>query len=188
MNRPPLRVWRALALGASALAFAVAQEPSVGWAALPFRLTSPSFAQDAEIPSKSTCEGEDVSPALTWVGVPPGTMSLALVVDDPDAPDPKAPKTTWVHWVLYDIPPTLTALPEDFTAKAPAHAGLNDWKEEGYRGPCPATGRHRYFFKLYALDIVLPALSPADKPALERAMAGHIVGHTVLVGQYGKKS
>lgn len=157
---------------------------------MPLHLTSSSFVANAEIPARYTCEGADVSPGLAWTGVPAGTKSLALVVDDPDAPDPKAPKTTWVHWVLYDIPPTATSLPEGIAqADLPAgtRQGRNDWKAVGYRGPCPPIGRHRYFHKLYALDVVLPDLAGPDKATLERAMAGHILAESRVVGTYAKR-
>lgn len=112
-----------------------------------------------------------------------------LVIDDPDAPDPRAPKTTWVHWVVYDLPPTLTALPENASAVAMppgARQGLNDWHAVGYRGPCPPIGRHRYVHKLYALDTVVSDLGKADKAALERAMKGHILAQATLIGTYEK--
>jgi Raf kinase inhibitor-like YbhB/YbcL family protein len=152
------------------------------------RLTSPSFTHEGEIPAKHTCAGADESPALSWSGAPEGTKSLALIIDDPDAPDPKAPRMTWVHWVLYDIPPTATSLPEDLGASSiGAHEGLNDWRTTGYRGPCPPIGRHRYFHKLYALDAVLHDLGRADKAALERAMDGHILAQATLIGTFAKK-
>ncbi len=152
-------------------------------------LSSSSFATGAEIPKKHTCEGEDSSPALTWAGVPAATKSLALIVDDPDAPDPRAPKMTWVHWVLYNLPPTAKGLPEAVTGHglpAGTKHGLNDWKRTGYGGPCPPIGRHRYFHKLYALDVVLPDLGRPTKARLEQAMQGHILAHAELVGTYQK--
>jgi Raf kinase inhibitor-like YbhB/YbcL family protein len=150
-------------------------------------LTSSSFAHEGEIPPRHTCAGADQSPALSWSGVPAGTKSLALIVDDPDAPDPKAPRMTWVHWVLYDIPATVTSLPEGVDPTSiGAREGLNDWRASGYRGPAPPVGRHRYFHKLYALDAVLADLGRADKAALERAMHGHILGHATLVGTFAK--
>jgi Raf kinase inhibitor-like YbhB/YbcL family protein len=121
--------------------------------------------------------------------MPTGTKSLALIVYDPDAPDPKAPKMTWVHWVLYNLPPTATELPEAVAPGAlPAGTkqGKNDWKRPGYGGPCPPIGRHRYFFKLYALDTVLPDLKEPTKPQLEQAMKGHILGQAQLLGTYQK--
>jgi Raf kinase inhibitor-like YbhB/YbcL family protein len=151
------------------------------------KLTSPNFAHEGEIPAKHTCTGADRSPALSWSGIPAGTKSLALIVDDPDAPDPRAPRMTWVHWVLYDIPATVTSLPEGLDAASiGAREGLNDWRASGYRGPCPPVGRHRYFHKLYALDALLPDLGRADKAALERAMQGHILGQAALVGTFAK--
>ena len=152
-------------------------------------ITSPVFTPGGEIPIRYTCEGNDVSPPLAWSTPPSGTKSLALIVDDPDAPDPNAPKMTWVHWVLYDLPPTADGLPEDAAARAlPAgtREGLNDWKRSGYGGPCPPIGRHRYFHKLYALDIVLPDLGRPSKVALERAMQGHILAQAELLGTYAK--
>jgi len=151
-------------------------------------LSSTSFEPEKEIPTKHTCEGADVSPALAWSGAPAGTKSLALVVDDPDAPDPRAPKLTWVHWVLYGIAPSVSSLAEGVDAKAVgAREGLNDWKATGYRGPCPPIGRHRYFHKIYALDADLGDLGRPDKAALERAMKGHILGQGTLIGTYAKK-
>jgi Raf kinase inhibitor-like YbhB/YbcL family protein len=153
-------------------------------------LTSRTFAPDGEIPTRCTCEGKDLAPELTWSGLPAGTKSLALIVDDPDAPDPAAPKRTYVHWVLYNIPADATGLAEGTTPAAlPAgtREGLNDWKRTGYGGPCPPIGRHRYFHKLYALDKVLPDLGAATKPVLETAMAGHILAQAALMGTYIKK-
>jgi Raf kinase inhibitor-like YbhB/YbcL family protein len=154
------------------------------------KLSSRAFSEQGEIPSLYTCQGKDVSPPLGWSGLPEGTKSLALIVDDPDAPDPAAPKRTWVHWVLYDIPPTTTGLDEAMTAaRLPpgTREGTNDWNRTGYGGPCPPIGRHRYFFKLYALDTVLPDLGPARKAELEKAMEGHVLAKTELVGTYQKR-
>ncbi len=152
-----------------------------------FSLRSPAFPPAGEIPKEYTCDGGDVSPPLAWTGVPAGTKSFALVVDDPDAPDPKAPKTTWVHWVLYDIPASATALPRAATLKslpAGAREGVNDWKRTGYGGPCPPIGRHRYFHKLYALDTSLGDLGHPTKATLERAMEAHVLAKAELVGTY----
>ena len=154
------------------------------------QLTSSAFAPNTDIPSLYTCEGRDQSPPLAWSGVPAGTKSLALIVDDPDAPDPAAPQRTWVHWVLYNITPDATGFAAGvLPAALPAgtREGLNDWKQTGYGGPCPPVGRHRYFHKLYALDTVLPVLQPATKAALEKAMQGHILAQSELVGYYRKK-
>jgi Raf kinase inhibitor-like YbhB/YbcL family protein len=156
---------------------------------VPVTVTSPNFSNEGSIPKLYTCQGKDVSPPLAWSGVPAGAKSLALIVDDPDAPDPKAPKMTWVHWVLYNLPPTATELPEAVAPGAlPAGTkpGKNDWKRTGYGGPCPPIGRHRYFFKLFALDTVLPDLKEPTKAQLESAMKGHIVGQGQLLGTYEK--
>jgi len=153
-------------------------------------ISSSAFVTNAEIPSQFTCQGTDRSPPLSFAEIPVGARSLTLIVDDPDAPDPAAPKMTWVHWVLYNLPPQTTGLVE---AIAPRELppgtleGLNDWKRTGYRGPCPPVGRHRYVHKLYALDVVLPDLNKPTKAALEKAMHGHILAHAVLVGTYQKK-
>jgi Raf kinase inhibitor-like YbhB/YbcL family protein len=153
-------------------------------------LTSPAFRPGGEIPALHTCEGADTSPALQWSGVPARVKSLALIVDDPDAPDPKAPKMTYVHWVLYNIPPTATRL-ADGAARGGLPAGTlegtNDWKRTGYGGPCPPIGRHRYFFKLYALATTLPDLGRPTKAQLEKAMEGHVVEKAELIGTYEKK-
>ncbi len=154
-----------------------------------FTLTSTAFADQGEIPPQYTCDGDDRSPPLAWEGVPNGTQSLALIVDDPDAPDPDAPKMTWVHWVIYNILTSETGLPEGVTASnlpAAATEGLNDWEQVGYRGPCPPIGRHRYFHKLYALDTMLPDLDTPTKTQLESAMADHILGQATLMGTYQK--
>jgi len=151
-------------------------------------ISSSAFSNQQEIPSKYTCEGADVSPPLAFSGVPAGARSLVLIVDDPDAPDPAAPRMTWVHWVLYNLPPTATGLAEAVKAlPAGTREGQNDWKRTGYGGPCPPIGRHRYFFKLYALDTVLPDLGAATKAQVEAAMKGHVLAHAELVGTYQKK-
>ena len=150
-------------------------------------ITSQAFSNNEEIPTKYTCDNKDISPALEWSGLPVGTKSLALIVDDPDAPDPAAPKMTWVHWVLYNIPPSATGLPEAVKSQdlpKGTKEGLNDWKRTGYGGPCPPIGRHRYFHKLYALDAVLPDLGKPTKKDLEKAMDGHILARATLVGTY----
>ncbi len=153
-------------------------------------IISTAFNHEGPIPKLYTCQGKDISPALAWNGLPAGTKSLALIVDDPDAPDPAAPKMTWVHWVLYNIPAGSTGLPE---AVAPValpsgtREGKNDWKRTGYGGPCPPIGRHRYFHKLYALDVLLPDLKLPTKAQLEKAMEGHVLGQAVLMGTYQKE-
>lgn len=158
-------------------------------AAMALALTSPAFTPGGGIPKQYTCEGADISPALQWSGAPAGTKSFVLIVDDPDAPDPRAPKMTYVHWVLYNLPATVNRLPEDEKKSGlPAGAleGLNDWKRTGYGGPCPPIGRHRYFFKLYALDTVLPDLKTPTKAQLLEAMKGHELAQTQLIGTYKK--
>jgi Raf kinase inhibitor-like YbhB/YbcL family protein len=149
-------------------------------------LTSKAFGAGGEIPRRHTCDGDDVSPPLQWHGVPAGTASLVLIVDDPDAPDPAAPQRTWVHWVVYDLPPAAGGLPEGARPLPPgAHEGLNDWNRRGWGGPCPPIGRHRYFFKLYALDVpTLPAGPRPTKAAVEQAMQGHVLASAELVGTY----
>jgi len=190
MRRAATRSWAALAAGAVALLFAVASIATAGEKSMSLTITSTAFAPNASIPSLYTCEGKDVSPPLAWSGVPAGTQSLALIVDDPDAPDPAAPKMTWVHWVLYDIAAAAGGLPEAVNSTAlPAgtREGVNDWGRAGYGGPCPPIGRHRYFHKLYALDTVLPELKRPDKAALEKAMQGHILAQAALIGTYQKR-
>jgi Raf kinase inhibitor-like YbhB/YbcL family protein len=151
-------------------------------------LTSTAFAHGGEIPSKYTCEGEDLSPPLAWSGVTPLAKSLVLIIDDPDAPDPMAPKMTWVHWVLYNIPASVHALSEAVKQLPEgALSGLNDWKRTGYGGPCPPIGRHRYFHKLYALDTVLPDLGRPTKSNIEAQMKGHVIAEATLVGTYQKR-
>ena len=151
-------------------------------------ITSTAFAKGGDIPTRYTCEGADVAPPLIWSGVPDGTRCLALIVDDPDAPDPAAPKMTWVHWVLYDIPPHASGLPEGAKPLPEGtREGLNDWKRTGYGGPCPPIGRHRYFFKLYALDTKLSDQHSPKKADLEKAMQGHVIAQAELIGTYQKR-
>ncbi len=152
-------------------------------------ISSPAFSNQSSIPAEYTCEGRDVSPALAWQGAPPGTKSLVLIVDDPDAPDPRAPKMVWVHWVLYNLPPESQGLPRGVTSSqlpAGTGEGLNDWGRTGYGGPCPPIGRHRYYFKLFALDTVLPNLGHPRKADVERAMQGHVLQQVDLMGTYEK--
>lgn len=153
-------------------------------------LESPVFSDNGEIPAVYTCEGEDIAPPLRWRGVPEGAKSLVLIVDDPDAPDPKAPKMTWVHWVLVNIPAKSDGLPEGAKSKdlpEGTEEGLNDWKRSGYGGPCPPIGRHRYFHKLYALDTQLEGLKRPTKAQVEQAMKGHVIAKTELIGTYQKR-
>ncbi len=157
---------------------------------MPFNISSSAFSHQEGIPDRYTCEGEDQSPPLQWSELPAGTRSLALIVDDPDAPDPAAPRMTWVHWVLYNIAPDVAGLPEAVTnADLPAGTGegLNDWQRTGYGGPCPPIGRHRYFHKLYALDTVLDFADTPTKAQLEATMQGHILAQAELIGTYQRQ-
>lgn len=154
-----------------------------------FTIESPAFTHRGAIPAKYTCDGDDISPPLKWSGVPQGARSLVLIMDDPDAPDPAAPRMTWVHWVLYNLPADSVGLPEGVKTQAlptGTKEGLNDWKRTGYGGPCPPIGRHRYFFKLYALDTVLPDLGSPTKAQVEQAMKGHVLAQAELIGTYEK--
>lgn len=154
------------------------------------KLTSPSFENQGEIPKKYTCDGEDIPPALTWSNVPEGTKSFAMIIDDPDAPDPANPRMTWVHWVLYNIPAMTSSLTEGVKENDLPKGtleGLNDWKKTGYGGPCPPVGKQRYFHKVYALDIVLPDLKQPTKAKLEKAMEEYVLSKTELVGLYQRE-
>lgn len=150
-------------------------------------LQSPAFRNHHAIPARHTCDGMNTSPPLYWTGVPPNTKSLALIVDDPDAPDPEEPQMTFVHWVLYNIPPEAHGLEEGAAPQGlplEAEQGVNDWQDQTWGGPCPPSGRHRYFFKLYALNTTLPHMRHATKGALEAAMKGHVLAQAELVGLY----
>jgi len=150
-------------------------------------LSSKAFEEGAAIPVKYTTDGKDISPPLEWSGVPSGTQSLVLIIDDPDAPDPAAPTMTWVHWVLFNLPPDTTGLPEGVKSKklpSGTGKGMNDWKRSGYGGPAPPIGRHRYVHKLYALDITLTGLGTPNKAKVVEAMQGHILSEAKLVGTY----
>jgi hypothetical protein len=166
---------------------ALAVQTEAEEASMSMTITSSAFAHNGSMPKQYTCEGKDISPPLTWSGIPGKAKSLALIVDDPDAPDPAAPRMTWVHWVVYNLPVSSTGLAEA-TKSLPAGVleGLNDWQRTGYGGPCPPIGRHRYFHKLYALDTVLPDLKKPNKARLEQAMKGHIVAEAQLIGTYQK--
>ena len=157
---------------------------------MPLIIMSPSFMHKGVIPARHTCDGLNISPVLKWTGVPTSTKSLALIVDDPDAPNPDAPRMTWVHWVAYNIPPDTKGLPETTAAEGLPPGtlqGLNDWHHTGYQGPCPPIGKHRYFFKLYALDTLLPDLKRPAKTALEKAMQGHVLARSELIGLYQRQ-
>jgi len=153
-------------------------------------LRSDSFPADGSIPSVYTCEGEGRSPHLAWSGVPEDARSLALVMDDPDAPDPHAPRVTWVHWVVYNIAATVNEFAEGTSGSLPGEAqeGVNGWSRVGYAGPCPPIGRHRYFFKLYALDTALPDLDRPTKDDLVEAMQGHILARGQVMATYEKQA
>jgi len=152
-------------------------------------LSSPAFADGESIPVRYTCSGDDISPPLEWTGVPATARSLVLIIDDPDAPDPAAPKMTWVHWVVYNIPAETAGLVEGCssgTLPAGAGEGLNDWQRSGYGGPCPPVGRHRYFHRLYALDTLLTDLHDPSRQQVEAAMQGHVVAQAELLGTFAK--
>jgi Raf kinase inhibitor-like YbhB/YbcL family protein len=155
---------------------------------MPLKLTSTAFTPSGSIPPRYTCEGADASPPLEWSGAPDGTRTFALIVDDPDAPDPAKPQRVYVHWVLFNISSSISKLAEN-AAKGGlpqgAAQGSNDWGKQTYGGPCPPIGRHRYFFKLYALDAQL-SLSNPTKAQLEQAMHGHVLGTAELIGTYAK--
>lgn len=144
----------------------------------PMRIWSPAFAENAKIPAPYTCDGQDKSPPLNVEGVPTDARSLALIVDDPDAPG-----GTWVHWVLWNIDKGTQSIPAGSASKG-AKEGINDFRKTGYGGPCPPSGTHRYFFKLYALDTVLNLPEKTTKADLERAMKTHIVGQAEMIGRY----
>jgi Raf kinase inhibitor-like YbhB/YbcL family protein len=162
--------------------------PPPGAATSAFTISSPSFSEGGSIPARHTCEGNDTSPALSWTDPPSGTKSFALVVDDPDAPDPKSSnRKTFVHWVMYNVAENTRGLPEGRNrAVEGARDGQNGSGKEGYMGPCPPSGRHRYVFKLYALDAMLPDLGSPQAADVDRAMDGHVIGRAQLIGMYQK--
>jgi hypothetical protein len=149
------------------------------------KLTSTAFAEGAQIPARYACVGDDFSPPLAWSDVPAGARSLALIADDPDAP-----AGTWVHWVAFDLPATADGLPEGIKGEKQLAGGglqgINSWKRSGYGGPCPPSGTHRYFFKLYALDTVLPLGNNTTAKDLQAAMKGHILAEAQLMGRFKK--
>lgn len=145
-----------------------------------FKLISSAFEEGKPVPAKYTCDGSNVSPALSWSGFPEKTKSFAIIMDDPDAP-----MGTWIHWVMYNIPGTVTSLEEKLSvAKIKATDGVNSWGDTGYNGPCPPDGAHRYIFKLYALDKTLNLKEGMDKAELLEAMKGHILSEATLTGLF----
>lgn len=154
-------------------------------------ISSSSFSDKGVIPTRHTCEGRNISPPLSWSGLPKNAKSLVLIVEDPDAPSPQSPTMTWVHWILYNLPPLTHGIAEGVPSKdlpQGALQGLNDWQQIGYGGPCPPLGQHRYFHRLFALDALLPDLKSPNKRQLERAMHGHVIAQAELVGLYQRKS
>jgi Raf kinase inhibitor-like YbhB/YbcL family protein len=153
-------------------------------------LTTVAWAPGGAIPSTYTCEGEDISPPLDWQSLPQGTESLALIVEDPDAPDPADPQTIWTHWLLYNLPAEERSGIPEASRHLPLGTlqGKNDFGRTGYGGPCPPIGEHRYFHKLYALDTMLPDLGEPDRAALLAAMEGHVIYQVDLVGTYSKRA
>jgi Raf kinase inhibitor-like YbhB/YbcL family protein len=147
-----------------------------------FDLTSPAFAPGEPIPTKYTCDDQDISPPLKWSDPPGGTQSFALIMDDPDAP-----VGIWVHWVLFNLSPDTRDLPEQAASPAGAQDGQNSWKRTGYGGPCPPSGAHRYFFKLYALDTTLNLPAGATKAQVLKAMEGHILAQAEVMGVYSRQ-
>ncbi len=150
------------------------------------KITSSVFEDGGLIPAKYTCDGADISPPLQWETVPEGTVSIALICDDPDAP-----MGTWVHWILFNLPADTKELPEKFpddeTLPDGTRQGVTDFGRTGYGGPCPPSGTHRYFFKIYALDSKIDIVSVVDKPELLKAMEGHILGQGQLMGKYKRQ-
>jgi hypothetical protein len=156
-----------------------------------FQVRSSAFEPDGVIPARYTCEGDDLSPPLEWSGAPEGTRSFVLIVDDPDAPDPAAPKVTWVHWLRYNIPAATHSLAEGAGNRNPRGGGeeaLTHADTVGYHGPCPPIGTHRYYFRLFAMGRTLPPLgADARRADLERAMKGSVLATAVLMGTYRKR-
>ena len=180
----------ALHAGESASMGSSARPESDGNPTASFKITSTAFAAMGAMPKKYTCEGSETSPPLEWTGAPPHTKSFVVIIDDPDAPDPAAPKRVWVHWVVYGIPASVTRLAEGASSSGlppGAKAGKNDFGNTNYGGPCPPIGRHRYFHKIYALDNVLDfADRSPGKADVEAAMKGHVLARAELVGTYQK--
>ncbi len=155
----------------------------------PAALSTSAFADGGPIPKPYTCQGGDRVPPLTWSGLPTGAKSVALIIEDPDAPDPAKPQRVWVHWVLYDLPVD-AGIPDGGPLPSGAQAGQNDWKKQTYGGPCPPIGRHRYFHRLFALDVppgTLKFAAPPTAAELRVAMGGHVLGEATLLGTYQKE-
>lgn len=192
VSQVPEHFWRHVAVIAAVTVLAIANVWSVqakGGGKVSLVLQSSAFMHNMEMPTEYTCEGANISPPLEWHGVPETAKSLVLICDDPDAPDPAKPLRVWVHWLLYNLPATSSGLPAAVSEKqlpAGVLPGTNDRGMTGYHGPCPPIGRHRYFFKLYALDTVLPDLKEPKKADLLTAMKGHIIAETELIGTYQK--
>ena len=150
------------------------------------KIISTAFEDGGMIPSKYTCDGEDISPPLHWEAVPDGTASIAIISDDPDAP-----VGTWVHWVLFNLPPDTKELkekfPDDETLPDGTRQGITDFGATGYGGPCPPSGTHRYYFKIYALDKKIDVATIVDKTQLLQEMEGHIIGQGQLIGKYQRQ-
>lgn len=158
------------------------------WASTAFRLTSSAFSEGQAIPVQYTCDGQGMVPPLAWTAPPAGTRSLALIVTDPDAPDPRHPRMTWVHWIVFDLPPSSGTLKGSDGRLSGGRGGLNSWKRLGYGGPCPPIGRHHYFFRLYALDTRLSFGTAPTRKVLLAAMRGHVLATAVLMGTYQRMS
>lgn len=173
-----------LAVAVSVLVFG-GKEPAPlgleGFGSGRMRFSSPAFAQNGPVPSRHACDGDDVSPPLEISGVPEGTKSLAIVVDDPDAPI-----GTWTHWTVWNVAPTVTRI-EEGTVPGDASQGMTSYGQAGYRGPCPPFGTHRYFFRLYALDAILTLPPSTDARALQAAIDPHVMDSAGLVGTYRRK-
>lgn len=184
----PSSLWKIMLFGliiSSVAVWSGAAERGKGGGKVAIEVTSAAFENGGMIPSKYTCDGADVSPPISWAGIPEGTKSISLICDDPDAP-----MGTWVHWVLYDLKPDISQLPEGIPASdtvvGGAKQGTNDFRKIGYGGPCPPSGTHRYFFKVYALDKMLNLKPGARKRDLLKAMEGHILAEGQLMGRYSR--
>ena len=152
-------------------------------------ITSSAFSDGSTIPVRFTCDGENASPPLAWRGAPDDTRSFALIVDDPDSPDPAAPKRVWVHWLAWNLPASTASLDENATRDgmpAGAREGTNDGGSSGWTAPCPPIGRHRYYHRLFALDAMLDVSPGAKRAELERAMNGHVLATAVVMGTYSR--